>query len=209
MTDSKRWLQEHFSDQYVKKAQQQGYPSRAAYKLLEIQAKDQLLKPGMIVVDLGAAPGGWSVVARELVGSKGRVIAVDLLPMETIVGVTFIQGDFNEQSVFEKVKRAVQEYSGMGRVDLVISDMAPNISGEKSIDQPRSLHLLELAWEGCASRLLKPGGGFLVKVFQGPGVDGLVVQLRDYFKRVKLRKPKASRERSSEVYVCATEFSRL
>lgn len=208
MTDSKRWLKEHFSDQYVKKAKQEGYPSRAAYKLLELQAKDHLFKPGMIVVDLGAAPGGWSVVAKDLVGPKGAVIAVDLLSMKPIAGVTFIQGDFNEEAVFEHLQEAVQECSKSGLVDLVISDMAPNISGEKSIDQPRSLHLLELAWD-CAGRLLKPGGSFLAKVFQGPGVDEVLVQLRRHFKRVKLRKPKASRARSSEVYVCATEFSRL
>lgn len=208
MTDSKRWLKEHFSDQYVKKAKQEGYPSRASYKLLELQAKDHLFKPGMIVVDLGAAPGGWSVVAKDLVGPKGAVIAVDLLPMKPIAGVTFIQGDFNEEAVFEHLQEAVHECSKSGWVDLVISDMAPNISGEKSIDQPRSLHLLELAWD-CAGRLLKPGGSFLAKVFQGPGVDEVLVQLRQHFKPVKLRKPKASRARSSEVYVCATEFSRL
>jgi len=205
MTDSKRWLQEHFSDQYVKKAKQQGYPSRAAYKLLELQAKDHLIKPGMIVVDLGAAPGGWSVVARDLVGPKGAVIAVDLLSMKQIPGVIFIQGDFNEESVFEKLRETVQYCSKTGQVDLVISDMAPNISGEKSIDQPRSVHLLELAWD-CAGRLLKPGGSFLAKVFQGTGVDSVVGELRQHFKRVKLRKPNASRARSSEVYICASGF---
>ena len=208
MTDSKRWLKEHFADEYVKKAKQQGYPSRAAYKLLEIQTKDHLFKPGMIVVDLGAAPGGWSVVARELIGSKGAVIAVDLLPMKPIAGVTFIEGDFNEEAVFKQLDEAVKVHAVRGVVDLVISDMAPNISGEKSIDQPRSLHLLELAWD-TARRLLKPGGSFVAKVFQGPGLDEVLMQLRRHFKRVKLRKPKASRARSSEVYICAYEFSRL
>ena len=205
MGDSKRWLKEHFSDQYVKKAKQQGYPSRAAYKLLEIQAKDQLIKPGMVVVDLGAAPGGWSVVAEELVGGKGAVIALDLLPMEPISGVVFIQGDFNEASVFNLLETSVVEASQGGRADLVISDMAPNISGEKSIDQPRSLHLVELAWD-CARQLLKPGGAFIAKVFQGEGVDALLVELRCHFKRIKLRKPKSSRSRSSEVYILGTEF---
>src|SRR3990167_187021 len=143
MSSSNRWLKEHFSDQYVKKAQQAGYRSRAAYKLLEIQAKDHLIKPGNVVIDLGSAPGGWSIVARDLVGPKGRVIAVDLLPMAAIPGVTFIQGDFNDPVVFKKLQ---DEICAQGAaVDLVISDMAPNISGEKSIDQPRSLHLVELA----------------------------------------------------------------
>lgn len=208
MANSKQWLREHFSDPYVKKAKQQGYPSRAAYKLLDIQAKDHLIKPGMLVVDLGASPGGWSVVAKDLVGSRGAVIGVDLLPLPPISGVTFIQGDCNDEAVFEQLQAEIRKHSKTGRVDLVISDMAPNISGEKSIDQPRSLHLVELAWE-CATQLLKPGGGFLAKIFQGPGIDRFLVQLRRHFKRVKLRKPKASRARSSEVYVCASEFFEL
>ena len=204
-SSSKRWIKEHQRDHYVKSAKKHGYPSRAAYKLLELQQKYQLFKPGMTVVDLGAAPGGWSVVAKELVGQKGVVIAVDLLPISPLAGVEFIQGDFNEQQVFTQLQQRVVERTPNGQVDLVISDMAPNISGMKSVDQPRSLHLVELAWD-CAQQLLKPGGGFLAKIFQGPGVDALLGDLRKHFKRVKLRKPSASRPRSSEVYILGIEF---
>lgn len=205
MSKSKRWLKEHFSDPYVKKAQSEGYRSRAAYKLLDIQAKDHLIKPGDIVIDLGAAPGSWSMIARELVGPKGIVIALDLLPMSPIAGVTFIQGDFTEASIFEKLREVVNKETNNSLVDLVISDMAPNISGEKSIDQPRSLYLAELAWD-CAKQLLKRNGNFLVKIFQGPGIDEMVAELRRCFKSVKLRKPKSSRSRSSEVYLLGIGF---
>ena|SRR3990167_4054325 len=205
MTSSKQWLREHFSDLYVKKAQKEGYPSRAAYKLLEFQRRYSLIQPGMVILDLGSAPGGWSVVANQLTGKNGVVISTDLLPMNDILGVTFIQGDFNDSGLFEQLEKTVAERSKNGRVDLVISDMAPNISGEKSIDQPRSLHLLELAWD-CASKLLKPGGSFLAKVFQGPGVEQVVAELRNRFNHVKLCKPKASRARSSEVYVFGEKF---
>ena len=202
---NKRWLARHRKDIYFKRAKEQGYPSRAAYKLLEIQKKDHLLKPGMSVVDLGSSPGGWSMVTRELVGEKGVVIAVDLLPIASIAGVDFIQGDFNELAVFERLQALVNEKTPTGQVDLVISDMAPNISGGKSVDQPKSVHLVELAWD-CAKTLLKTGGTFLAKIFQGAGVDALVADLRRYFKHVKIRKPSASRQESREVYILGCEF---
>lgn len=201
MSQSKRWLREHRTDYYVKKSQQEGYPSRAAYKLLEIQQKDQLIKPGMVVIDLGAAPGGWSKVARELVGERGKVIALDLLPMEPISGVTFLQGDFNDDNILQKLFSVLENQP----VDLVISDMAPNISGQKSIDQPRTMHLVELAWD-FARKVLKEGGSFLVKVFQGQGVDAFILELRKEFKTVKIRKPKSSRARSREVYILGRDF---
>ncbi|MCB1826897.1 MAG: 23S rRNA (uridine(2552)-2'-O)-methyltransferase RlmE [Coxiellaceae bacterium] len=198
---SKRWLKEHFSDQFVKQAQASGYLSRAAYKLLAIQEKDQIFKPGMTVVDLGAAPGGWSQVARDLVGDEGHVIALDILPMEPYSGVTFIQGDFREPDVLEQLLEAV----GDRPVDVVISDMAPNLSGNKSIDQPRSMYLIELAWD-CAQKILQPGGTFLAKVFQGEGVDAYIQDLRSHFKLVKSRKPEASRARSREFYLLSKGF---
>ncbi len=205
MTASKRWLKEHRDDVYVKRAKQEGYPSRAAYKLLEIHEKDHLFKPGMVLVDLGATPGGWSLLAQELVGPDGLVIAVDVLPMPSITGVEFIQGDFSDPKVFEQLCVLVQKKTSDGQVDLVISDMSPNMSGMKIIDQPRSLHLVELAWD-CAKTLLKPGGTFLTKIFQGEGVDAFLLDLRRHFKHVKLRKPSASRSRSREVYLLGREF---
>lgn len=198
---SKHWLKEHFSDQYVKKAQAKGYVSRAAYKLIAIQDKDNIIKPGMTVVDLGSAPGGWSQVARELVGDKGRVIALDILPMDPVSGVTFIQGDFREQVVLDQLLEAVGDQS----VDVVISDMSPNLSGRKGIDQPRSMYLIELAWD-CARQILRPGGHFLAKVFQGEGVEALTKDLRSNFKTVKSRKPDASRARSREFYILGKGF---
>lgn len=201
MSDSKRWLKEHFKDEYVKKAQAEGYPSRAAYKLLELQKKDNFIKPGMKVLDLGAAPGGWSYVLRDIVGEKGKIIAVDILEMDEVVGVDFILGDFREQETLDKILETVQG----ARFELVISDMAPNISGVKSVDQPRSMYLLELAFD-CAQKVLRPGGTFLVKVFQGEGVDAYIKELRKHFTIVRSRKPKASRARSSEIYVLATGF---
>jgi len=198
---SKRWLEEHFSDPYVKRAQEMGYPSRAAFKLLDLQEKDHFLKSGMSVVDLGAAPGGWSMVAQKIVGEKGHVFALDLLPMDPMTGVTFIQGDFREDAVLEQLLLALD-----GRpVNAVISDMAPNISGQKSVDQPRSVHLVELAWD-CAQQILQPGGTFLAKIFQGEGVDDLVRELKKHFKAVKLRKPKSSRPRSPEFYILGIGF---
>jgi 23S rRNA (uridine2552-2'-O)-methyltransferase len=199
---SKRWLKEHFSDYYVKQAQQEGYPSRAAYKLLEMQEKELLIKPGMTVVDLGAAPGGWSMVARDLVGKKGKVIAVDCLAMTPIEGVHFIQGDFTDALLYEQLMKEIPENQG---VDLVISDMSPNISGHKIIDQPRIMYLVELALD-FAIQVLKPGGSFLTKIFQGQGVDALVKLARAHFEQVGFRKPKASRSRSSELYILASHF---
>ena len=195
---SSRWLKEHFSDPYVKRAQAEGWRSRAVFKLEELIERDRLLKPGMVIVDLGAAPGGWSQVACERLGGKGRVIALDILPMQGIGGVEFILGDFREDSVLQQLK---QTLDGAG-VDLVLSDMAPNLSGMTAVDQPRSMHLVELAEEFAAAHL-RPGGAFLTKVFQGEGFDDLVRRLRAGYERVSIRKPKASRARSPEVYALA------
>lgn len=195
---SRRWLREHFSDTYVKQAQQAGYRSRAVYKLLELHERYKLFKPGMVVIDLGAAPGGWSQVLVDLLGPKGRIIALDILPMDPITGVEFIEGDFTQ----ETVEAELTELLGESTVDWVLSDMAPNISGIDSVDQPRSIYLAELALE-FALKVLPPKGGFLVKVFQGEGFDGYLKLLRDNFKSVAIRKPKASRGRSSEVYILA------
>jgi len=198
---SKQWLKEHFDDVYVKLAQEQGYRSRASFKLLEIQQQDKLIKKGMTVVDLGAAPGGWSQVAAELVGDKGRVIASDILKMDSLAGVEFLQGDFTEDEVLDRLLETL----GENAADLVISDMAPNMSGMKDIDQPRVMHLVELALD-LAKAVLKPDGGFLAKVFQGEGYEALSRELRDDFSAVKVRKPKASRARSSEIYLLASGF---
>jgi 23S rRNA (uridine2552-2'-O)-methyltransferase len=200
---SKRWLKEHFTDKYVKLARQKGYRSRAAYKLLAIQEKDKIIKPGMTVVDLGAAPGGWSEAAAKLVGEKGKVIAIDILPMQPIPGVEFIQGDFTDDKVLE----AILQHIGKQPVDLVISDMAPNISGMKAIDQPRAMYLVELAWD-FAQQVLKPGGAFLVKIFQGPGFETLLKEVKSHFSEVKIRKPEASRARSKEIFLLAKGFRR-
>lgn len=197
---SKAWMREHVTDLYVRQAKHEGYRSRAAYKLQEIDARDRLLKPGMTVVDLGAAPGGWSQVAAVKVGPGGGVIAVDLLAMRPVKGVTFVQGDFREDAVL----RQVEQVLGARLADLVISDMAPNISGIGVIDQARSAHLAELASEFCRTHL-KPGGALLVKAFQGAGFDELLAALRSTFSRVVVRKPKASRDRSSEVYLLALD----
>lgn len=195
---SRRWLQEHFSDTYVKQAQQLGYRSRAVYKLLELQERDRLFKPGMTVVDLGAAPGGWTQVVTQAVGQKGRVIALDILPMEPVPGAEFILGDFSEEAVLDELFECL----GDSQVDWVLSDMAPNLSGIDSVDQPRSIALAELALD-LAVRVLGNKGGFLVKVFQGEGFDSFLLSVRQHFKKVIIRKPKASRERSREVYVLA------
>ena len=199
---SKKWLKEHFDDPYVKKAQQDGYRSRAVYKLLEIDEKDHLLKPGMTVVDLGAAPGGWSEIAAQRVGNKGRVIALDILEMDAIAGVTFIQGDFREADVYD----ALLEALGNEPVDLVMSDMAPNISGLKAVDQPRAMYLVELSLE-LAQKVLKPGGDLLVKAFTGEGIDEYKKALRASFQKVIVRKPKASRPRSPEIYLLARGYN--
>jgi 23S rRNA (uridine2552-2'-O)-methyltransferase len=197
-SSSRRWLKEHFSDPYVKLAQQAGYRSRAVFKIFELQEKDKLFHPGMIVIDLGAAPGGWSQVVKQWVAPKGQIIALDILPMEPLEGVEFILGDFMEQSVLDDLLVRVEDK----RIDWVISDMAPNLSGIDSVDQPRSLELAELALD-FALRVLGNRGGFLVKVFQGSGFDEFLVQIKQNFKKVTIRKPKASRGRSREVYVLA------
>jgi 23S rRNA (uridine2552-2'-O)-methyltransferase len=198
---SKRWLQEHFKDPYVKKAQEQGYISRAAYKLLEIQEKDKLIKPGMTVVDLGAAPGSWCQVLKQLVGLRGRVIGMDILPVTEVSGIDFIQGDFTEDSCLEALLACLDGAA----VDLVLSDMAPNMSGHKSIDQPRVMHLIELALD-FAVQVLAPGGAFITKGFHGSGLEEYVTQMRQYFKQVKFRKPPASRSRSAEIYLLGLDF---
>lgn len=198
---SQRWLAEHFSDEYVKRAQKLGYRSRAAFKLEEIDARDRLLKPGMIVLDLGAAPGGWSQFAAERAGKSGRIIALDVLPVEAIAGVTFIQGDFREDGVLNRLMDALS-----GRpVDLVLSDMAPNMSGMRTVDQARAMHLAELALD-TARRVLRPGGAFVVKLFQGVGFDEFQRDARRSFAALANRKPKASRDRTREVYLVAKGF---
>jgi 23S rRNA (uridine2552-2'-O)-methyltransferase len=198
---SARWLAEHASDPYVKRAHEEGWRSRAAFKLEEIQRTDRLLRPGITVVDLGAAPGGWSQYAARLLAGKGRVIALDVLEMPALPGVEFIQGDFTEQEVLERLEAAL----GGGRVDLVMSDMAPNMMGIADVDHDRSMYLVDLAVE-FASKALRPGGDLLMKVFQGREFQPLLARLRKEFDTVKLRKPSASRARSSEVYVLARGY---
>ena len=200
-SSSKHWLKEHFDDPWVRKARADGYRSRAAYKLLELQQKDTLLKPGQVVVDLGAAPGGWSQVAVRLVGASGLVLASDILAMDAVPGAQFIQGDFTEEDCFNAILTAL----GGRAVDLVISDMAPNMSGMNDIDQPRAMHLVELA-QDFALHTLRPGGALLMKVFQGEGFQALQQSLKQQFDTVLNRKPEASRSRSREVYVLARGF---
>ncbi len=198
---SKQWLQEHHGDVYVNKAKKEGYRSRASYKLLEIQAKDKLFHLGMNVLDLGAAPGGWSQVAQQLVGNQGKVIATDILAMDSISGVQFVQGDFRENYVFEEIL----ELLANAPIDIVMSDMAPNMSGNRSVDQPRAMYLMELALD-MACRVLKPNGAFLVKVFEGVGINEYRQQVQQYFSKVLIRKPDASRNRSRETYLLALNF---
>jgi 23S rRNA (uridine2552-2'-O)-methyltransferase len=195
---SKRWLHEHFDDHYVKMAQRQGLRSRSAFKLLELQEKYQLIRPGMTVVDLGAAPGGWCQVAVPLVGESGRVIALDILEMEPIAGVEFIRGDFTEDEPLQ----ALESLLDGEKADLVLSDMAPNMSGMAAIDQAKAMYLAELALEFVREHL-KPGGDYVVKLFQGTDFDGYVRGVRSLFEKVQVRKPKASRPRSREVYLLA------
>ncbi|MCA1715247.1 MAG: 23S rRNA (uridine(2552)-2'-O)-methyltransferase RlmE [Gammaproteobacteria bacterium] len=195
---SQRWLKEHFSDPFVKKAQAEGLRSRAAYKLEELVERDRLLKPGMVVVDLGAAPGGWSQWLRQALGGDGRVIALDILEMPTLAGVEFLHGDFRDDGVLSQLESAL----GGQQVDLVLSDMAPNKSGVDTVDQPRMMHLAELAM-AFADRHLRTEGTFLVKLFQGVGFDDYVRQLRRRYAKVAIRKPAASRKRSPEVYALA------
>ena len=197
---SANWLKEHFDDQYVKQSQIDGYRSRASYKLLEIQKKDKLFKPGMTVIDLGAAPGGWSQVAQELVGDSGKVIASDILAIDVLPDVTFVQGDFTDEAVFDELMSKID-----GKVDLVISDMAPNMSGNASIDIPNAMYLVELALD-MARQTLKPNGVFIAKVFQGEGFDALLSEMRQSFSKVYSRKPDASRARSREIYQIGIGF---
>jgi len=200
-SSSRAWLKEHRDDPFVQQAQKEGYRSRACYKLMELNKRDRLIKPGMTVLDLGSAPGGWSQVAAELVGHKGRVVASDILAMDNIAGVEFLQGDFTEESVFDELLNRL----GDDAVDVVLSDMAPNMSGIDAVDQPRSIYLVELAVD-MAIRVLAPGGGFVSKVFQGEGFDDVLAQCRANFQKVNTRKPEASRPRSREVYLVATGF---
>jgi len=194
-------MQEHFEDKYVKAAQAQGYRSRAVFKLKEIQDKDQLIKPGMNIIDLGAAPGGWSQYARQLMGKKNKLIALDILPMEPLGDVDFIQGDFREQAVLDQLHATLQG----APVSLVMSDMAPNMSGNKGVDQPCAIYLGELALD-TAKAVLSKDGSFLVKLFHGEGFEAFHHEVQRYFAKVVIRKPKASRPRSNEVYILAKGF---
>lgn len=198
---SQRWLKEHFDDPFVKQAQKDGYRSRASYKLLEIQEKDHILKNGMTVIDLGAAPGGWSQVVSRIIGEHGRLIASDILSMDSIADVTFIQGDFTDDKVFETLLETINHQP----VDLVISDMAPNMSGMRSVDQTKAMLLCELALD-MALKVLKPGGCFLIKIFQGEGFDAYLQMVRQSFDKVQIRKPNSSRDRSREQYLLAKGF---
>jgi 23S rRNA (uridine2552-2'-O)-methyltransferase len=200
---SNQWLQEHFHDEYVKMAQQQGWRSRAVFKLIEIQEKDQLIKPGMNVIDLGAAPGGWSQYARQILGRKNKIVALDILPMTPLEGVSFIEGDFREEAVLDQLFEVLEE----APVSVVLSDMAPNMSGNKGVDLPRAIYLCELALD-TARTVLMPGGSFLVKVFQGEGFDEFFRDVSSSFSKVVVRKPKASRPRSNEVYILAKGFKK-
>lgn len=196
---STRWLNEHFKDQFVLQAQKKGLRSRAWFKLEEIQKTDKLFKPGMTVVDLGAAPGGWSQYVASVIGNKGRIIACDLLPMDPIVGVDFLRGDFRDEAVLNALLARV----GEDKVQVVMSDMAPNMSGQPAVDIPRAMYLVELALDMCRD-VLAPNGSFIVKVFQGEGFEQYLKAIREMFKVVKIRKPQASRARSREVYIVAT-----
>jgi len=197
---SKQWLKEHFDDEYVKRSQEDGYRSRASYKLLELQEKDRFIRPGMTVVDLGAAPGGWSQVAAQIVGDHGEVIASDILAMDSIAGVEFLQGDFTEEEVFQALMQKIN-----GGADLLLSDVAPNMSGMKDIDQPRAIYLAELALD-MARSILKPGAYILIKAFQGEGFESFQKEMKQSFRSVKARKPQASRARSREIYLLGAGF---
>jgi 23S rRNA (uridine2552-2'-O)-methyltransferase len=199
---SNRWLEEHVNDPYVKRAQVDGYRARAAYKLIELNDKDKLIRAGNLVVDLGSAPGSWSQIAGRMVGAKGRVVASDILPMDSLEDVDFIQGDFTEETVFNKI----METLGDAQADVVICDMAPNISGVDTVDQTAFMYLVELALD-MACRVLKPKGDFVTKVFHGEGYDDYVKEVRTHFDKVAIRKPDASRARSREVYVVAKGFN--
>ncbi|KTD46706.1 ribosomal RNA large subunit methyltransferase (cell division protein FtsJ) [Legionella rubrilucens] len=199
---SKRWLQEHFDDVYVKKAQSEGYRSRAVYKLKEVDVKEHLLRPGMTVVDLGAAPGGWTQYVSQKLEGHGRIVALDILPMDALPDVDFIQGDFREDDVLHQLTNLIPERS----VDLLLSDMAPNMSGTAAVDIPRAMYLAELAFD-FADKTLKPGGSMLIKIFHGAGFDELIKQARTRFEKVVIRKPMASRSRSRETYLLAKGYN--
>jgi 23S rRNA (uridine2552-2'-O)-methyltransferase len=198
---SQRWLNEHFSDEFVIKAQSSGYRSRAVFKLKELDERERLFKPGMAVVDLGAAPGGWSQYVAERLGKNGKIIALDILPMEAIADVTFIEGDFREETVLARLREVLAGQP----VDRVLSDMAPNTTGTRQVDQLRAMHLAELALD-TAREILKPGGAFVVKLFHGPDFDNYVRACRQAFASVSVKKPKASRDRSPEVYLLGKSF---
>ncbi|WP_220811128.1 23S rRNA (uridine(2552)-2'-O)-methyltransferase RlmE [Pseudomonas paralcaligenes] len=198
---SSRWLNEHVNDPYVKRAQKDGLRSRASYKLMELNEKDKLMRPGMLVMDLGSAPGGWSQVAGRIVGEKGRVIASDILPMDPLDNVDFIQGDFTDDGVFQQI---LDKLDG-NQPDLIISDIAPNISGVAAADQAASMYLVELVLD-MVRQVLKPNGNFVAKVFQGEGSDEYLKDVRTSFEKVVIRKPEASRPRSREVYLVAKGF---
>lgn len=198
---SRRWLDEHRRDAYVRRAQAQGLRSRAVFKLSELDQRHALFRPGAVVVDLGAAPGGWAQLAAERVQPGGRVLALDLLPMDALPGVEFLQGDFREQCVLA----ALRDRLGQGAVDIVLSDMAPNMSGVRAVDQPRAMYLAELALD-CAVQVLEPGGAMLVKVFQGEGFEQFLRDARAAFEQVSMHKPDASRARSREQYLLARGF---
>lgn len=198
---SKAWLKEHFDDEFVRRSQKEGYRSRAVYKLQEIDEKDKLIRPGITLIDLGAAPGGWSQYAARKLAGKGRIIAMDILPMEPLEGVEFLQGDFLEDAVYQ----ALLTILGNDRPDLVISDMAPNMSGMEAVDIPRAMYMAELALD-FARQTLKPGGTLLVKLFQGEGYDAYLKALKSSFSRVITRKPRASRNRSREIYALASGY---
>jgi 23S rRNA (uridine2552-2'-O)-methyltransferase len=198
---SASWLSRHLSDPFVKQAQKDGYRSRAAYKLIELNDKDKLIRPGMRVLDLGSAPGGWSQVAGKIIGDKGRILATDILPMENLRNVDFIQGDFTDEAIVAKLL----DWLGGGKFDLIISDIAPNITGISSADQASSIYFLELALD-TVRRTLKPGANFAAKMFQGAGSDAYLKELRQHFDKVLIRKPAASRKESREVFVVAKGF---
>lgn len=199
---SKRWLDEHFNDVFVKKAQAEGYRSRAIYKLKEVDDKESLLKPGMTVVDLGAAPGGWTQYVSQKLEGRGLIVALDILPMDALPDVTFIHGDFREEVVLQELVNLIPQRG----LDLLLSDMAPNMSGTSAIDIPRAMYLVELAFD-FAEKMLKPGGTMLVKIFHGTGFDDLVKKARTSFEKVIIRKPAASRSRSKETYLLAKGYN--
>lgn len=200
---SQRWLQEHFSDPFVKQAQQTGYRSRAVYKLLEVQDKTKFIRPGMTIIDLGAAPGGWSQYIADIIKGNGRIIALDILPITPLDGVEFLQGDFQENEVLETLLDLI----GENKADIVLSDMAPNASGIKSVDQPQAMYLAELALD-LAQQTLTKGGDFFVKVFQGEGSDNFLKLLKENFTQVSIKKPSASRSRSREFYILARNYKK-